>query len=637
MTKGTAPRALAALGSSSGEAVVHRPLALALTLLWILALPALAQAATSTQDFSRLPQVSNPSLSPSGDYLAMEMSYQGGRVLVVRDLYGKEPPAVVAPGDVLLHSYEWVSNDRLILSLRDTATFRGVTFNFIRLVSVDRFGQNLAPLRMKTNLAGFYSAFPHVVSALPGDDEHILAVLNDRPDRFNYPEVDRVNIVTGRSERIQENDRAIVQWMADGQGRLRLGVAFNYKGRGQRGREVMIYHRRDDDSEWETLQTGDVFDEDLIYPVRFDVADPNVLLVSSREIQDQVRAQETLELYRYDITKRKLLGRFEEPALAALEDRVRSQHDLARAFVVSASDDGERVIVKAFSDVKPPRFYLYEKTLDRLSYLGGEYPQLETLALATMQETAYTARDGREIPAFLTLPNNHQPGKTPLLVYPHGGPWARDYWGFDNYVQYFASQGYAVLQPQFRGSTGFGNEHEAAGYGEWGFAIQDDITDGVKWLIDSGVVDADRICIYGASFGGYAAAVGAATTPELYQCAITENGVLDLRRFLDDANELVFEDSNRAVFNDWSTAKSASPYHLYAQIRVPMLIIASENDTVVPYKSHSQRFFKKLKRTKTPVQWLLLEQGEHWRSNEEHERMKLESIGAFLDAHIGAR
>jgi dipeptidyl aminopeptidase/acylaminoacyl peptidase len=315
---------------------------------------------------------------------------------------------------------------------------------------------------------------------------------------------------------------------------------------------------------------------------------------------------------------------------------VRDRFSVEKAHVTSRDDSDQRMIVTAYSDIQPPRYYLYEKQPDRISYLGGQYPGLENTALAPMQTLEYGARDGRRIPAYLTLPAAEGDALPPLLVYPHGGPWARDYWGFDNYVQFFASRGYAVFQPQFRGSTGFSTEHLEAGYGEWGQAIQDDITDGVKWLIAEGLVDPERICIYGASFGGYAAAMGAAKTPSLYRCAIAENAVLDLKRFIRFTRYTAFGEANRDLLNDPDQVETASPYHLYRQIQIPILIIASDKDTVVPYAEHSKRFYRRLKKRDVDTELVLLEDGEHWRTNEAHELQKLRSISAFLSRHISA-
>jgi len=183
--------------------------------------------------------------------------------------------------------------------------------------------------------------------------------------------------------------------------------------------------------------------------------------------------------------------------------------------VVYYRRNDDKVIFEFSSDTQPS-LYLYLDAKSGVSKnLPSPYPQLQGHTFSKMQEVSYEARDGLTIPAFLTVPHDKEQKNLPTIIYPHGGPWSHDEWGFDARVQFFADRGYAVLQPQFRGSTGYGVAHEEAGYRQWGLAIQDDITDGVKWLIDEGIADPEKICIVGASFGGYAAALGLATTPEL--------------------------------------------------------------------------------------------------------------------------
>lgn len=584
--------------------------------------------------YARLPELSNPQLSPDGEHFAVEMSYRGSRVLVVRDIYGKKPPSIVQAGDLKIHYYEWVSNERLVLHVRATGKVGKFLINYTRLISINRDGTDAVILQMRPNENRSFAIGPHIISRLPDDPDHVLAVLNDEYGRYGYPEVERVNIHTGQGKLAQRNVRDIVSWFADDEGKIRAGYAVNYKGRGRRGRAATIYFRASEESEWEAVQQVDIRDGELMYPVGFDPEDGMVMLVSSNELAGTTLMQDTAAVYRYDLKSRTLLDRYENTKVSTIQAMVQELSGTARAYVTSRDDDDSRMIVTTYSDINPPRYYLYERDENRLSPLGGQYPKLEESNLAPMQNVEYKARDGRAIPGFLTLPPGSE-GKPPLVVYPHGGPWSRDYWGFDNYVQFFASRGYAVFQPQFRGSTGFGTEHLEAGYGEWGMAIQDDITDGVEWLIAEGKVDPQRICIYGASFGGYAAAMGAVKTPKLYRCAITENGVLDLKRMIKNDRSFAYSDGRREMFNDLENAEAASPFHLYKQIEVPVLVIASDKDTVVPWLEHSKRFYKRLKKLNVDSDLVVLKGGEHWRTNEAHELQKMEAIIGFLDRHIG--
>ncbi len=604
--------------------------------LFLLALlsPLTTAAQPPLELYYRLPELSDPILSPDGEHFAVEMSFQGTRVLVVRDIYGKQAPAILKPGDLKLHGYEWVSNDRLILHVRATGEVGKFLFNYTRLLSIDKTGKDVVSFWMRPNEDNSFAVAPRVVSRLPDDPDHVLAVLNDEYGRYGFPEVSLVNIRTGKYKLAQRNVRDIIGWLADDQGRLRVGFAVNSRGRGRRGTEGSIYHRASEEADWELVQKAGVFDGEMMRPVGFDPDDDMVLLVSSSDMEDTDLMNDDAAVYRYDLRTGEFAGEYTNPELQAIATMVREQTGVARAYITSRDDSDKRMIIATYSDVSPPMYYLYERDQNRLSPLGGHYPKLADTQLAPMQRVKYQARDGREIPGFLTLPVSSE-GTPPLVVYPHGGPWARDYWGFDNYVQMLASRGYAVFQPQFRGSTGFGTEHLEAGYGEWGLAIQDDITDGVKWLIAEGKVDPERICIYGASFGGYAAAMGAVKTPDLYQCAITVNGVLDLKKLVKSARYMAMGRANLEMWNDPDNVEDASPYHLYKNIKAPMLIIASDKDTVVPWVDHSKRFYKRVRKLDVDSDLVVLKGGEHWRTNEAHEQQKMEAIISFLDRHIG--
>jgi dipeptidyl aminopeptidase/acylaminoacyl peptidase len=298
----------------------------------------------------------------------------------------------------------------------------------------------------------------------------------------------------------------------------------------------------------------------------------------------------------------------------------------------------DRAFYRVYSDIHPPQYFLYDVAKKTASYFGSAHPALDEAVLHPMNEVSYRARDGLEIPAYLTLPasaTNKDKPRLPLVVYPHGGPWARDYWGFDNYVQMFANEGYAVLQPQFRGSTGFGYEHEVAGYQQWGLGIQNDITDGVHWLIEQGIADPSRICIVGASFGGYAAAMGLVQTPELYKCGIAINGVMDMKMHYNGLGYYLFSGLNRQLLNPKRDIKDVSPYHQRAKIAAPLLLIASEKDTVVDPK-HSRNLYKKLKKQGASVEYVELPKGEHWRTIESNEIIAVKAMQVFLRQHLNA-
>jgi dipeptidyl aminopeptidase/acylaminoacyl peptidase len=326
--------------------------------------------------------------------------------------------------------------------------------------------------------------------------------------------------------------------------------------------------------------------------------------------------------------------------------RAQQQRVLEKAFpgrdvvVAQRSDDGERVLVAVGSRVHPPVHYLVDFATGRADTLGEAYPGLAGAVLGESRSLNYPARDGASIPAYLTLPPGRPARDLPLVVLPHGGPEARDPAGFDGWAQFLATRGYAVLQPQFRGSTGFGRAHRLAGYGEWGGRMQDDLSDGVRHLVATGVADPARVCIVGASYGGYAALAGAAFTPELYACAVSVNGISDLptmlgdlrRRGGDQSDEIGYWKEHIGPATD-PRAAQRSPARAAAAVRAPVLLLHGANDTVVP-PSQSQLMAKALAEAGMPHRYLSLPGEDHWLSQVATRKRVLEEIETFLDGHL---
>lgn len=308
--------------------------------------------------------------------------------------------------------------------------------------------------------------------------------------------------------------------------------------------------------------------------------------------------------------------------------------------VYSASQDGQRVIAFVRGPSAPAIYYLVDFKMHRADIIGEEYPALAGATFGPAKSITYKARDGTAIPAYLTLPPGAEARNLPLIVLPHGGPEARDYPEFDWWAQFLATRGYAVLQPQFRGSTGFGNAFRLAGRRQWGGLMQDDVTDGVHALIEQGIADARRICIVGASYGGYAALAGAAFTPELYACAVSINGVSNLSDMLQYEEELGGSESD--IVGHWRdligprldpSLAAHSPVKAAAQVRAPVLILYSADDTVVP-PSQSQDMAHALKEQGKTVKVVELKGDDHWLSHSETRTQMLRELDAFLAAQL---
>jgi dipeptidyl aminopeptidase/acylaminoacyl peptidase len=256
-----------------------------------------------------------------------------------------------------------------------------------------------------------------------------------------------------------------------------------------------------------------------------------------------------------------------------------------------------------------------------------------------MKPISFAARDGFKVRGYLTLPAGNAGSKPPLVVLPHGGPWLRDYWGFDSEVQFLANRGYAVLQVNFRGSAGFGRKFLEAGYQEWGAAMQDDVTDAVKWVIAEGLVDPDRVGIYGASYGGFAAMAGLCFTPELYRCGVNVCGVTDMRTLIQNLpaeKKLLRANMERLVGDpkeDSELLKRRSPQHNVERIAVPVLLAYGQEDTVVEIKQ-GDRFHRELKRNGKEVKYLVFPDEGHGFFRRENQLKFYGELEQFLDRHL---
>lgn len=594
-----------------------------------------AEDLVALEHFAALPQFSKPVLSPDGERVASTISYQGHPLLVVQPINSeddevKEKMIPINAGKNFFNWYAWGNDERLVFNIRGTTKMFGHLWNVGRMGSIGRDGKDGIQFEMTPNQMGLYRQSAEIIDFLDHDTDHILAALDDTDNDWAAPEVHLVNINTGLRKRVVKNRAGIQHWIADASGVVRVGVKVDTE---QNHQGVTIYYRDKEGADWEKLQKVNYFSHDRMLPARFDENDENILLVSSSNLDAGLEEDDEAELFRYDLTARKILGPFQDSHRDSVMAIVRHALPNKKIEIVSHNRDKTRYTFRGYSDIQAPKYYFLDLNDKSLKIMGAEYPGLDNAVLSPMEIVSYQARDKLDIPAFLTIPKGQERKNLPFIIYPHGGPWAHDSWGFDNYVQFFASRGYAVFQPQFRGSTSYGINHQEAGYGQWGYAIQDDITDGVNWLIEQGIADPDRICIVGASFGGYAAAMGAAKTPELYRCAISINGVLDFKAFLGSHRRLLFSSINRAVTKGDGNVERASPYHMAKHITAPMLLIASERDTVVPV-DHSIDMYRKLKRLKKRVEYVELPNGEHWRSNEANEIKALSAMEQFLEQHL---
>lgn len=565
--------------------------------------PQAAAAATiPTADFAALPFLRRPLLSPDGRRIVARTTVDGKERLVILDADRPErKPQVIVLGKAEIAALRWAGNHRLLLTVQSTQEFPGqLKIPFLRLIAIET--ANGASRVVDTRSRGIYAG--DVLYTEPAGNWALVA---SQDHAFALPSVKRVDLATGESRLVEKARDGVWDWYADDEGVVRAGIAYE-------GRRWTVWYR---DSAGEKLRRirGKVPKNDDSSVDRFVFRGDNSWVVTNERTG-------RFGLYKYDVKSGTVGEAIFEHAdvdiddlhydpvtgeISAIEyedDRPRTvwldpenkalQEKIDRALPDSSnvfagwSDDNKRVLVWSGGASDPGRYYLLDRNTSRMHPVIEPYPRIDPAQLSTVRTVRYQARDGLSIPAYLTLPRGRDARSLPLILLPHGGPFNRDRWEYDSLVQLLANRGYAVMQPQFRGSTGYGKQFVDRGYGEWGRKMQDDLDDGVDWLVRSGQVDPRRVCIVGASYGGYAAMWGAIRNPERYRCAASWAGVSDLGALLKYDRRFF---SARRYHREWRTKvggegkvdfAAISPVSFPDRVKIPVLIGHGEADEIVP-------------------------------------------------------
>ncbi len=607
------------------------------------------QASTAAPDaslFAALPQTAGVEISPNGRYVAAKTFLNGQYMLVIYDLdnLGTVKPYIANPKEFEVNWVHWKSNERLLISVSFADRRYGTATVERRLFALNPDGSDfkfLVPPRLDPKSKqgeDVVQIGDDVVDFLPDDPKHILMQFN--PEDARLPRIYRVDVYTAQRGVVKGGESNVVDWKVDQQGRPRLGYALD----DQKMLEQHLY-RAPDQKKWEVLFSHPLAEGFTFSPVLFDRDDPDVAWVLSNHEGN------TTGLYRYrfstkefieklylnplvdidhvirDPEGRRIIGvgytendskvKWFDPPVAALYEDVRLRVAAKHVYVAGWSNDYRRLLLYGESPDLPGRYYLFERGTGTLRYFAYAYPNLEKIPMTPMRATSYRARDGLEIPAYLSLPAGvgAKPDKPlPAIVMPHGGPGARDFSSFDPLVQLFTSRGYAVLQMNYRGSAGYGGEFQGAGNRQWGKAMQDDVTDGTRWLAAEGYADPSRTCIVGWSYGGYAALMGAVKEPGLYACAVSIAGLSDLRDYIASKRFYINGRIGTSNIGDgWKDKKSLeenSPVNGAERIKVPVLLAHGTKDRVVDVRQ-SRDMAAALKRAGKSFQYVELEDADH--------------------------
>lgn len=505
------------------------------------------------------------------------------------------------------------------------------------------------------DLTPFEGARAGIQDDLEDDPDHLLIAHNARnPEAFD---VYRVNIHTGDQQAVAQNPGNIIGWQTDHQGTVRLAIASD-------GLHTAVLHRRHDTDEFSVIIQTD-FRTD-VNPQFFDKDNQKFYALSNRGrdtaalvlIDPNQPEQEQLifENAKYDLLGAgysrlrhvltaayfeadKLHYHFFDEISAIRHQRLKDLLPGYEVSLQSATRDEKTFVVAAYSDRTPGHRFIYHDETQQLHHLGEINPKLNPAHMASMRPIRFTARDGLEIHGYLTLPVGMEPRDLPVVVNPHGGPWARDSWGFNPEVQFLANRGYAVLQINFRGSTGYGRRFWEASFGQWGLSMQDDISDGVAWLLKQRIADPNKLAIYGGSYGGYATLMAICKTPDVYAAAIDYVGVSNLLTFMQTIPPYwrpLLEKMYTMVGHpekDRERLEATSPALNAQHIKTPLFIAQGAQDPRVN-KAESDQMVNALKARHVEVEYMVKENEGHGFQNEENKFEFYERMEQFLEQHL---
>jgi dipeptidyl aminopeptidase/acylaminoacyl peptidase len=578
-----------------------------------------AQTKTPAEAFGHREGIEDIALSPDGTKISYiePMAGQGNRLFTVDLASGGVPKSVMAAsGDPeRLNNCDWVSNVRLVCLVYAVSEIAGERFSATRVVAVNSDGSNLKVIskRQGVNAVRFAFSGGEVIDLLPGDDGAVLmgreyvpenatgTLMAKNDDGYG---VDRVDTNKLSSKRVVAPSRLAMNYISDGKGNVRIMSLMIQDGAYDSGRRKFMY-RPAEVGGWKFLSEWDTYGNIGFYPVAVDPVE-NVAYgyekTDGRDALYKVALDDTLKktlvLARPDVDIDRVLTLGRQKKIVGLSFATQKRQavyfdpelgklgkSLAKALPNAAmisfggmSADESKVIVGAWSDTNPGQYYLYDKVAGSVSPLLAARPELEGYKLAQVKPVMVKAADGTDVPAYLTLPPGSSGKGLPAIVMPHGGPSARDEWGFDWLAQFYANRGFAVLQPNYRGSAGYGDGwYELNGFQSWKIAIGD-VNDSGRWLVNEGIADPAKLAIVGWSYGGYAALQSAVVDPDLFKAIVAIAPVTDLGKLKEENQGF----TNSRVINDFVGSgphiAEGSPARFPEKFKAPVALFHGDLD-----------------------------------------------------------
>ena len=596
------------------------------------------------EDFFRNPEKSSFRISPSGERIAYMKPWKTRMNVFVLDMKNDKETRLTSSEDRGVYGFTWLS-DKRIAYVKDDGGDENM-----HIYAVDIDGTN------EIDLTPFDNIQARFIDDLEDDPDYVIIGINKRDPQLHDPY--RLNVNNGELEMIAENPGNISEWMTDHDGKLRVALTSD-------GVNTSLLYRDSESEKFQTILTTDF--KVSVSPLFFTFDNKNLFVSSNRgrdksgifefnisKVEegklifehDQVdvsrlmysRKRKVLTGVSYTVAKNDMV--FFDAWREDIQKKLETEFPEYEVGITSFSKDETKAIVVTYSDRSRGTYYYYDVETNKLTSLGKVSPWLDEDHMAEMRPVEYKSRDGLTIHGYLTLPKGSAGKNLPVVINPHGGPWTRDSWGYRSEIQFLANRGFAVFQMNYRGSTGYGREFWEISFKQWGKTMQDDITDGVKWLIDEGIADPNRIAIYGASYGGYATLAGLAFTPDLYACGVDYVGVSSLFTFMESMppywelyRSMLYEMVGHPE-DDQELLASASPLLHIDKIKAPLFIAQGANDPRVK-KSESDQIVEALKTAGIDVPYMVKDDEGHGFYNQENQFDFYREMEKFLQKHIG--
>jgi len=599
------------------------------------------------ENFFRNPDIAQFNLSPSGELIAFKMPVNKRMNVFVTKIGSGDTTQLTSIMDRDVAAYFWKSDSQIVY-MRDN----GGDENF-HLFSVN------VNTKVQRDLTPFPKVGVEIVDNLKDVSNELLIAMNK--DNAELFDVYQLNILSGELTLIAKNPGGVSQWVSDHKGVVRVAIKND-------GVNNVILYREDASMPFkEVLRTSFkesvsplffTFDNKYLYAASNLNRDKSALvkmdLSTGKELEvifshpdvdvselDYSEQRKVLTYVSYTTAKleRKFLDKETEILYKKLTEKLGAQYEI---YISSENRKEDKLLVRTISDRSLGATYFYDVKKDELTKVADRAPWLKEDQMCQMKPITYTASDGIILNGYLTLPLGIEAKNLPVIINPHGGPWARDDWGWNPEVQFLANRGYAVLQVNFRGSTGYGRKFWEMSFKQWGKTMQNDLSDGVNWLVKEGIADPKRVGIYGGSYGGYATLAGLTFTPDLYACGVDYVGVSNLftfmstvppywKPFMDMMYEMVGDPKKDSIL-----LRSASPLFHVDKIKVPLFIAQGANDPRVN-KAESDQVVEALKKRGVKVEYMVKDNEGHGFHNEENQFEFYGAMEKFLATHLGGR